>query len=114
MLTAYTSCRLLQVGLSSNDALVVRHSCLALTQLAALPHRLSPTSLQPILQALAAILLGNSLQHATWFTAAEAAMETVYVLHPAPQELAGAVLGQLGRTALGGRHRTSKAQAVSK
>ena len=89
---------------------MVRQSCLALTQLAALPDRLGPATLQPSLQALVTILLGNSLQDATWFTAAEAAMETVYVLHPAPQELAGAVLGHLGRTALGGSHATSEAQ----
>lgn len=90
-----------QAGLSSDDALVVRQACVALTQLTALADKPNPNLLQPIYQALVSILLGSRLQDATWFTAAEAAVPALYALHPAPQEVARAVLGRLAKVALG-------------
>lgn len=57
--------------------------------------------MQPIYQALVNILLGGHVQDTTWFTAAEAAVPAIYALHPAPQELASAVLGKLANLALG-------------
>ena len=93
-----------QAGLSSDDALVVRQACVALTQLTALSDTPNPSLLQPIYQALVKILLGSQLQDATWFTAAEAAVPALYALHPAPQEVARAVLGRLAKVALGPQH----------
>lgn len=58
------------------------------------------TALQPVYQALVNILLGSKLQAATWFTAAEAAVPAIYALHPAPQEVARAVLQRLACVAL--------------
>ena len=86
----------------------MRQACIALTQLAPLPENLSPNSLQPIYQALVDILLGGRLQDATWFTAAEAAVPAIYALHPAPQEVARAVLGRLAKVALGQYQSTGK------
>lgn len=97
-----------QAGLGSDDALVVRQACIALTQLAPLPDNLNPNSLQPIYQALVNILLGSRLQDATWFTAAEAAVPAIYALHPAPQEVARAVLRRLAKVALGQHQSTGQ------
>ena len=89
-----------QVGFSNiGDALVTRQACIALSQLSRLPERLPHSSMQAVYKALAHTLLSDSLPSSTWYTAAEAAVTAVYALHPAPQELAQAVLSQLGKAA---------------
>ena len=56
--------------------------------------------MQPVYQALMRTLLSDALPDSTWYTAAEAAVTAVYALHPAPQELAQAVVHRLGKAAL--------------
>ena len=58
--------------------------------------------MQAVYKALAHTLLSDTLPSSTWYTAAEAAVTAVYALHPAPQELAQAVVSQLGKAALQG------------
>ena len=84
----------------NSDALVTRQACIALTQLSTMPDRPAHSSMQPVYKALTSTLLSNKLPGSTWYTAAEAAVSAIYALHPAPQELAQAVIGKLGRAAL--------------
>ena len=60
------------------------------------PHQ----AMQQVYRALASALLSGGLPDSTWYTAAEAAVTAIYALHPAPQELAQAVVQRLGKVAL--------------
>ncbi|KAL0043109.1 hypothetical protein WJX79_009421 [Trebouxia sp. C0005] len=93
---------LLKVGFSSQhkDALITRQACIALTQLAYMTDRPSHSTMQPVYKALMRTLLSDSLPDSVWYTAAEAAVTAVYALHPAPQELAQAVVHRQGKVAL--------------
>ncbi|KAL0030248.1 hypothetical protein WJX77_005012 [Trebouxia sp. C0004] len=96
---------LLKVAFSSqhNDALITRQACIALAQLASMPNRPSHSTMQPVYTALMRTLLSDSLPDSVWYTAAEAAVTAVYALHPAPQELAQAVVHRQGKVALQSR-----------
>ena len=59
--------------------------------------------MQPAYKALMHTLLSDSLPDSVWYTAAEAAVTAVYALHPAPQELAQAVVHRQGKVALQSR-----------
>lgn len=56
--------------------------------------------MQPVYAALMRTLLSDSLPDSVWYTAAEAAVTALYALHPAPQELAQAVVHRQGKAAL--------------
>ncbi len=54
-----------------------------------------------ITRALAGVLLRPRMQGAAWYGAAEAAIATIYQLHPAPGQLCAAVVQGLADAAIG-------------
>ena len=69
--------------------------------------------MQQVYQSLTWVLLSDSLQDSTWYTAAEAAVTAMYALHPAPQQLAQVAVQTLGKAALGSQSSSSSRQSDS-
>ena len=63
-----------------------------------------------ITRALAGVLLRPRMQGAVWYGAAEAAIATIYQLHPAPGQLCAAVVQGLADAAIGAPSRPSAKQ----
>ena len=78
----------MQLGFQPLTPLVTRQACLALRALAGeTAGALQPAQLLAVHRALAGSLCSSMLGLQDWFSAAEAAVQAIYALHPAPQVL---------------------------
>ena len=89
------------MGLSARqkDPMVIRQTCIALHSLAQLPLLPSAGALKPVFAGLARTLLATNLSETGWYSAAEAALKALYLLHPAPGIIASAVLRKMAASA---------------
>ena len=65
------------------------------------PVRSDARVLDPIMRALVGVLLAPKTEPSAWYGAAEAAVATIYALHPRPGGLAAALVHHLAGPALG-------------
>jgi condensin complex subunit 1 len=91
-----------QVGFSEKlaDPLATRSACIALKHVAAAKQRPSEARLSAAFAALARTAAAAAVREAGWYSAAEAAVNAIYALHPQPSLLCEAILRQLANAAL--------------
>ncbi|KAL4446838.1 hypothetical protein ABPG77_008082 [Micractinium sp. CCAP 211/92] len=82
------------------DALITRHACITLQQLAASFRTGAYDAVLPdVYAALTRVVVASRLPDSAWYSAAESALTAIYTLHPAPEHLSAAILRQLAHQA---------------